>query len=66
MHNSSTPAPTAINISSSGAVNYAASVWLNTNYLGASDTRARTNNNTFPVSDESLIDGENTVVVLQE
>ncbi|KAE9408700.1 glycoside hydrolase family 35 protein [Gymnopus androsaceus JB14] len=66
MHNSSTTAPTAINISSSGAVNYAASVWLNTNYLGASDTRARTNNNTFPVSDESLIDGENTVVVLQD
>ncbi|KAJ7704161.1 glycoside hydrolase family 35 protein [Mycena metata] len=66
MHNSSTAAPTAVNISSSGALNFAASVWLNTNYLGASDTRGRTNNNSFPVSEELLLQGENHVIVLQD
>ncbi|KAF9076535.1 glycoside hydrolase family 35 protein [Rhodocollybia butyracea] len=66
VHNSSTTTPTAINISSSGAVNFAASVWLNTNYLGASDTRSRTNNDSFVISDDLLVTGENTVVVLQD
>ncbi|KAJ7758802.1 glycoside hydrolase superfamily [Mycena maculata] len=66
VHDSNTTAPTAFNISSSGAVNYVASVWLNTNYLGAADTRQRTNNNSFPVSEELLVAGENHVVVLQD
>ncbi|KAJ7479689.1 glycoside hydrolase family 35 protein [Mycena latifolia] len=64
LHDSNTDAPTAINISSSGALNYAASVWLNTHYLGASDTRARTNNDSFPVTEDLLLTGENHVVVL--
>ncbi|KAJ7191330.1 glycoside hydrolase family 35 protein [Mycena pura] len=66
VHDANTTAPTAVNISSSGAVNYAASVWLNKHYLGAADTRARTNNNSFPVSEEMLLPGENHVVVLQD
>ncbi|KAJ7639434.1 glycoside hydrolase family 35 protein [Roridomyces roridus] len=65
-HNSTLPAPTAVNISSSGALNYAASVWLNTHYLGAADTRARTNNNSFAVDAEMVLEGENVVVVLQD
>lgn len=66
IHNETTTIPTAVNISSSGGVNFAASVWLNTHYLGPSDTRSRTNNNSFPVSADLLQLGENHVVVLQE
>ncbi|KAF7303052.1 Beta-galactosidase [Mycena kentingensis (nom. inval.)] len=67
-HNSSSgvPAPTAVNISSSGGINYAASVWLNKRYLGAQDTRARTNNDSFVVTEDMLVEGVNTVVVVQE
>ncbi|KAJ7186548.1 glycoside hydrolase family 35 protein [Mycena filopes] len=65
-HDSTISAPTAVNISSSGGLNFAASVWLNTHYLGASDTRSRTNNDSFPVSEELLLQGENHVVVLQD
>ncbi|KAJ6472283.1 glycoside hydrolase family 35 protein [Mycena vitilis] len=66
MHHPNTTAPTAVNISSSGALNFAASVWLNTHYLGASDTRSRTNNDSFPVLEDWLVMGENHVVVLQD
>ncbi|KAF7334534.1 Beta-galactosidase [Mycena venus] len=66
VHNENTTAPTAVNISSSGALNFAASVWLNTHYLGPSDTRSRTNNDSFPVSEDMLLPGENHVVVLQD
>ncbi|KAJ6610612.1 glycoside hydrolase family 35 protein [Mycena sp. CBHHK59/15] len=66
MHNASTPEPTAVNISSSGGVNFAASVWLNQHYLGASDTRLRTNNDSFAVTASMLQQGENHVVVLQD
>lgn len=66
IHNENTTVPTAVNISSSGALNFAASVWLNTHYLGASDTRSRTNNDSFPVTEDLLLIGENHVVVLQE
>ncbi|KAF7307336.1 Beta-galactosidase [Mycena indigotica] len=66
-HNSTLAVPTAVNISSSGGINYAASVWLNTHYLGAADVRAtRTNNNSFPVTPDMLRDGENNVVVLHD
>ncbi|KAJ7122663.1 galactose-binding domain-like protein, partial [Mycena crocata] len=65
-HDSNTTAPTAVNISSSGGLNFAASVWLNTRYLGPSDTRNRTNNDSFPISDDLLVSGENHVVVLQD
>ncbi|KAK7017630.1 beta-galactosidase [Favolaschia claudopus] len=66
VHNANTTVPTAVNISSSGAVNFAASVWLNKHYLGPSDTRARTNNDSFPVTEDMLVEGKNHVVVLQD
>ncbi|KAJ7689730.1 glycoside hydrolase family 35 protein [Mycena rosella] len=66
LHDSNTTAPTAVNVSASGALNFAASVWLNTHYLGPSDTRGRTNNNSFPVTEDLLLTGENHVVVLQD
>ncbi|KAF8175477.1 glycoside hydrolase family 35 protein [Mycena galopus ATCC 62051] len=66
IHNEDDTVPTAVNISSSGGVNFAASAWLNTHYLGASDTRSRTNNDSFPVSEDFLQLGENHVVVLQD
>ncbi|KAG6855827.1 hypothetical protein H0H87_010440 [Tephrocybe sp. NHM501043] len=65
-NDASLPAPTAVNISVSGGIHFAASVWLNEHFLGTSDTRLATNNETWPVTQDMLRDGENHVVVLQE
>ncbi|GLB41157.1 putative beta-galactosidase [Lyophyllum shimeji] len=65
-HNSSLPAPIAVNISVSGGIHFAASAWLNDHYLGASDTRLATNNESWPVSADMLREGQNHVTVLQD
>ncbi|KAF5381591.1 hypothetical protein D9615_005535 [Tricholomella constricta] len=65
-HDTSLPAPTAVNISVSGGIHFAASVWLNEYYLGPSDTRLATNNESWPVSPDMLRFGENHVTVLQD
>ncbi|KAG6828113.1 hypothetical protein H0H92_009165 [Tricholoma furcatifolium] len=66
VNNASLPAPTAVNLSISGGQNFAASAWLNGNFLGSSDTREPTNNETWPVTSDMLIEGVNYVIVLQD
>ncbi|THU87854.1 hypothetical protein K435DRAFT_803962 [Dendrothele bispora CBS 962.96] len=66
-HSENTSAPTAVNVSISGGTNFAASVWLNEHYLGPSfRPRGITNNESFPVSEDMLLDGTNFVTVLQD
>ncbi|KAG6901783.1 hypothetical protein C0995_008029 [Termitomyces sp. Mi166 len=65
-HNDSLPLPTAVNISVSGGIHFAASAWLNEHFLGSSDTLLATNNESWPVTEDMLMDGENHVTVLQE
>ncbi|KAG6849248.1 hypothetical protein H0H93_010062 [Arthromyces matolae] len=65
-HNSSLPAPTGVNISVSGGIHFAASAWLNDHFLGSSDTLLATNNESWPVTTDMLVDGENFVTVLQD
>src|ERR1700761_315752 len=65
-HSANLSVPTAINISVSGGINFAASAWLNGQYLGASDTRLATNNESWPVTVDMLQNGDNYVTVLQE
>lgn len=65
-HNDSLPLPTAVNISVSGGIHFAASAWLNGHFLGSSDTLLATNNESWPVTKDMLVDGDNHVTVLQE
>ncbi|KAG6916276.1 hypothetical protein DXG01_007562 [Tephrocybe rancida] len=65
-HGAALTAPTAVNISVSGGLHFAASAWLNGHFLGSSDTLLATNNETWPVTGDMLRDGENHVVVLQD
>ncbi|KAG6841701.1 hypothetical protein C0991_007973 [Blastosporella zonata] len=65
-NNVSLPAPTAVNISVSGGIHFAASIWLNEHFLGTSDTLLATNNETYAVTSNMLRDGDNHVVVLQD
>ncbi|KAG6868404.1 hypothetical protein C0993_003640 [Termitomyces sp. T159_Od127] len=65
-HNDSLPLPTAVNISVSGGIHFAASAWLNEHFLGSSDTLLATNNESWPVTKDMLVDGDNHVTVLQD
>ncbi|KAG5721683.1 putative beta-galactosidase A [Termitomyces sp. T112] len=64
--NDSFPVPTAINISVSGGIHFAASAWLNEHFLGSSDTLLATNNESWPVTRDMLVDGENRITILQD
>ncbi|KAF5347162.1 hypothetical protein D9758_011102 [Tetrapyrgos nigripes] len=66
-HGDNMTAPTAVNVSISGGAHFAASVWLNEHYLGPSFIpNSPTNNESFPVSEDMLVDGTNHVTVLQD
>ncbi|KAK7446047.1 hypothetical protein VKT23_014670 [Stygiomarasmius scandens] len=66
-HDENTTAPAAVNLSISGGTNFAASAWLNEHYLGSSFVpRSPTNNESFPVSGDMLVNETNYVTVLQE
>ncbi|EIN12193.1 glycoside hydrolase family 35 protein [Punctularia strigosozonata HHB-11173 SS5] len=65
-HSDDLPVPTAVNVSISGGINFAASIWLNDVYLGPSDNLTMTNNESFPVTRDMLRNGSNYVTVLQD
>ncbi|KAH8829076.1 glycoside hydrolase family 35 protein [Flagelloscypha sp. PMI_526] len=67
-HNStSTTVPTAVNLSISGGIHFAASVWLNEHYLGPSYVPSvPTTNESYPVTADLLREGTNYVTVLQD